>query len=100
MLSIDDKPDRPVCSTHGPLRWGWFPDTRQGGRWVSWTLESVDGLGAVLVPHLCDDPDRPASRWRPDPALAERSVRYGRAIAEQMGWVRAKSSTKKETDGG
>lgn len=83
MVTIEDKPERPVCSIHGPLCWGWFPDTRQGARWVSWTVETVDDLGSVLVPHLCDNPDRPPTRWEPDPVNAERSHR-GAALARQV----------------
>lgn len=78
MIEIEDKPDRPVCSTHGPLRWGYFTDTRQGARWVSFTFEP----GGLLVPHLCDNRDVPAS-WRPDPAVAERTHR-GAALASAV----------------
>ena len=83
MLTIEDKPDRPVCAQHGPLRWGYFTDTRQGARWVSFTFEAVDGLDAVLVPHICDDPGKPPTRWEPDPAVAERA-RRGNAPARRV----------------
>lgn len=70
MITIEDKPDRPICSIHGPLRWGWFTDTKQGARWVSWTHETVPVFGAVLVPHVCDNPDPTPARWAPSEAVA------------------------------
>lgn len=79
MIQIDEKPDRPVCAAHGPLRWGWFPETRQGARWVSFTF-AEDG---ALVPHVCDDPDRPAVRWTPSEtvaATAQRGAALVRAV--------------------
>lgn len=82
MLTIEDKPDRPVCATHGVLKWGYFTDTKQGARWVSWTYETVAGFGPVLVPHVCDDPDRTV-RWQPDPKIAERAHR-GAALASSI----------------
>lgn len=75
MLSIPEEPDRPICAAHGPLTWGYFTGTKQGPRWASWTHETVPGLGAVLVPHVCDNPDAPRTRWQPDPAVAERAHR-------------------------
>lgn len=96
MLTIDEKPDRPVCSIHGPLRWGWFTDTKQGARWVSFNVETAPPFGAVLVPHVCDNPDAPPVRWKPDPAVAERA-RLGAALAaETIAAAKAKSSTEKE----
>lgn len=77
MLTIPDRPDRPICSTHGPLRWGWFTDTRQGARWVSFTFDP----GGVLVPHVCDNPEPTPTRWQPDPVVAERAHR-GRALVD------------------
>lgn len=83
MLTIPDKPDRPVCSVHGPLRWGWFDDTKQGARWVSWTHETVPVFGAVLVPHLCDSPDKPPLRWEPSAEVAATS-RAGAELARRV----------------
>jgi hypothetical protein len=83
VLTIDDPPERPVCSIHGALTWGYFTGTRQGARWASWTHETVPGLGAVLVPHVCDNPDAPPARWKPDPAIAERAAR-GNALARRV----------------
>jgi hypothetical protein len=91
VIEIEDKPDRPVCATHGPLRWGWFPDTKQGARWVSFTLEP----GAVLVPHVCDDPERPAPRWQPDEVIAERAHRHMDEIRQQFGWPENQKLTEK-----
>jgi hypothetical protein len=82
-MDIPDPPDRPVCAGHGPLKWGWFPTTKQGPRWVSFTV----GEGGVLVPHLCDDPERGA-RWQPDELVAARSHEYSEAIYERFGWTR------------
>jgi hypothetical protein len=79
VITIEEKPDRPVCAAHGPLRWGWFPDTKQGARWVSFTLEP----GGVLAPHVCDNPDQAPIRWQPDPVVAERA-RRGRALADAV----------------
>jgi hypothetical protein len=71
VLTIEDKPDRPVCAQHGPLRWGYFTDTKQGARWVSFVFVE-DGR---LEPHRCDNPDPAPVRWEPDPVVAERSRR-------------------------
>lgn len=79
MLTIEDKPERPVCSIHGPLRWGWFTDTKQGARWVSFTFTDA----GTLDPHVCDDPDRSPVRWQPDPVVAERAHR-GRALVDAV----------------
>lgn len=76
MIEIPDPPDRPVCSTHGRLRWGWFPDTRQGPRWVSF----YTGEGRVLVPHVCFDHSPVPVRWEPSPELAA-TARKGAALA-------------------
>lgn len=83
MLSIEDKPDRPVCSIHGALRWGYYTDTKQGARWVSSWLETVPGLGPVLVPHVCDDPDPSPIRWAPSDAVAARA-RAGADLARRV----------------
>lgn len=83
MIQIDEKPDRPVCSIHGPLRWGYYTDTKQGARWVATWIEIVPGLGVVMVPHTCDSPDRPPARWQPDPIVAERAHR-GRALVNAV----------------
>jgi len=96
VLTIEEKPDRPVCSIHGPLRWGWFTDTRQGARWVSWTHETVPGFGAVLVPHVCDDPRQPAVRWTPDPLVAERAHRGNALVREALAAAKAQERTEKE----
>lgn len=91
MIEIPDKPDRPVCSAHGPLKWGYFDDTRQGARWVSFVIEE----GGLLAPHVCDNPEAPATRWQPDPVIAARSS-WGRALAmEEI--AKAKRRTE-ETD--
>jgi len=82
VLTIEDKPNRPVCSIHGALRWGWFTDTRQGERWVSFTLEQL-GDSTALVPHVCDDPEPSPVRWAPSPEVAERA-RRGRALADRV----------------
>lgn len=87
MLTIDEPPPRPVCAQHGRLEWGYFLDTKRGPRWVSWTHETVPVLGAVLVPHVCDDPDRPPARWEPNPAVAERAHRHMDLIREERGWA-------------
>lgn len=75
MLTIEDKPNRPVCSIHGPVRWGFFTDTKQGDRWVSFTFADVPDLGVVLVPHSCTGQGPAPVRWEPDPAVAERAHR-------------------------
>lgn len=85
MLTIKEKPDRPVCSIHGALRWGWFTDTRQGERWVSFTLERL-GEATALVPHVCDDPDPTPVKWEPDPVVAVRSRQRMAEIRQVMGW--------------
>lgn len=82
-MEIPDEPDRPVCSVHGALTWGFFTTTKQGARWASWTHETVTGLGAVLVPHVCDDPGKPPARWEPDPLVAERAHR-GNALVRRV----------------
>jgi len=69
VLTIEDKPDRPVCAQHGPLRWGYFTDTKQGPRWVSFTFVE----GGRLEPHVCDDPDPTPIRWAPSDAVAARA---------------------------
>jgi hypothetical protein len=79
VIEIPEKPDRPVCSSHGPLKWGWFTDTKQGPRWVSFTVES----GGLLAPHVCDNPEAPAARWQPDPVIAARA-RRGRQLVEAV----------------
>lgn len=94
MIEIADKPDRPVCATHGPLRWGWFPETRQGPRWVSFTF---DDSGA-LVPHVCDDPERPAIRWAPSETVAETAHR-GAELARRV-LAGEDPFTEKETTNG
>jgi hypothetical protein len=83
VLTIEDKPDRPICSIHGPLRWGWFTDTKRGARWTSWTHETISGLGPVLVPHVCDDPDPTPVRWAPSDAVAARA-RAGADLARRV----------------
>lgn len=98
MLTIPEEPDRPVCSIHGPLKWGYFTDTNRGARWTSWTYETVPVFGAVLVPHVCDNPDAPPPRWRPDPAIAERAARGNALVRETL--AKAKERTEKGgTDG-
>lgn len=82
-MEIDAKPDKPVCSVHGPLRWGYFTDTKQGARWVSFTLEKVDDLGPVMVPHVCDHPDPSPTRWEPSPVVAETAHR-GAELARRV----------------
>jgi hypothetical protein len=91
---IDDPPPRPVCSIHGALEWGYFPGARKGPRWVSWTHEVVPVFGAVLVPHVCDNPDAPPVRWKPDPAIAERSARGNALVRETL--AKAKERTERE----
>ncbi len=83
MLTIENKPARPVCSIHGPLRWGWFNDTKQGERWVSFNIETVPVFGAVFVPHVCDNPGKPPVRWEPSAAVAE-TARTGAALARRV----------------
>jgi hypothetical protein len=79
VIEIPDPPDRPICSTHGPLRWGYFPATKQGPRWVSFYA----GDGGVLVPHVCFDHSPVPIRWEPDPARAEIAHR-GAALARAI----------------
>lgn len=79
MITIDEKPDRPVCAAHGPLRWGYFTDTKQGARWVSFTFLP----GGLLEPHVCDDPGRPPLRWAPSEAVAD-SAHRGAALARAV----------------
>jgi hypothetical protein len=79
VITIEEKPDRPVCASHGPLRWGWFPDTRQGARWVSFTFTE----NGALAPHVCDDPERPQMRWFPSDAVAATAHR-GAALARAV----------------
>lgn len=82
MLTIEDPPARPVCSIHGALKWGYFTDTRQGARWVSFTLEQL-GDRTALVTHVCDDPDPAPVRWAPSPEVAERA-RAGADLARRV----------------
>lgn len=97
MLTIEDKPDRPVCSVHGALRWGYFTDTKWGAKWTSWTYENVPHFGAVLVPHVCDDPDPTPVRWAPSPEVAERAHR-GRALADTILAEKAKGKERIEKE--
>jgi hypothetical protein len=92
VLSIEDPPERPVCSMHGPLKWGYFTDTKQGARWVSFTFEA----GGVLVPHVCDNPDPTPIRWSPSEAVAE-TARRGRAFADAVLAEKAKERIEKES---
>jgi hypothetical protein len=80
-MDIPDPPDRPVCARCGPLKWGWFPATRQGARWVSFTI----GDEGVLAPHPCGSSDAPAIRWEPDEQVAERAKLRADLIREQLG---------------
>jgi hypothetical protein len=82
-MDIPNPPDRPICAAHGPLKWGWFPATLQGARWVSFIV----GDGGVLKPHVCDDPER-GVRWLPAEVIAERSKLHAELIYEQFGWNR------------
>lgn len=82
MIQIEDPPDRPICAQHGPLRWGWFPVTKQGPRWVSF----YTGDGGVLVPHLCLAYEPVPIRWQPDPVIAERAHRHMDEIRAELGW--------------
>lgn len=91
MLTIDDPPERPVCSIHGALKWGYFTDTKQGARWVSFVFVE-DGR---LEPHQCDSPDPTPVRWSPSEEVAERA-RRGRAYADEVLAAKAQSSTEKE----
>ncbi len=95
MLTIEDKPDRPVCAQHGPLRWGYFTDTKQGARWVSFVFVE----GGRLEPHVCDNPDPAPVRWSPSEEVAERA-RRGRAYADEVLATKAKSSIEKEARDG
>lgn len=95
MLSIEDPPERPVCSMHGPLKWGYFTDTNRGARWTSWTYETVPVFGAVLVPHVCDNPDPSPIRWSPSEAVAE-TARRGRAFADAVLAEKAKERIEEE----
>jgi len=79
VITIEDKPDRPICAQHGPLKWGYFTDTKQGARWVSFTF--VDG--GRLEPHVCDDPDPTPVRWAPSDAVAARA-RAGADLARRV----------------
>jgi hypothetical protein len=81
-MDIPNPPDRPICAAHGPLKWGWFADTKQGARWVSFTI----GEGGVLAPHVCDNPGSPAPRWQPDEAIAARAHEHADLIRERFGW--------------
>jgi hypothetical protein len=87
-MDIPDPPDRPICAGHGPLKWGFFPATLQGPRWVSFTI----GDGGALLPHICDDPDR-GPRWQPDEVIAERSIRRAGEIRALLAERYPKSST-------
>lgn len=98
MLSIEDPPERPVCSIHGPLEWGYFTATKQGARWVSWTHETVPGLGPVLVPHRCDSPDKQPARWQPSEAVAE-SAHRGADLARRVLAGDNPFNEEKTTDG-
>jgi hypothetical protein len=71
VIEIEDKPDRPVCASHGPLKWGYFTDTKQGARWVSFVFDEA----GHLEPHVCDDPSRPPPKWMPDEQVAEAAHR-------------------------
>lgn len=79
MLTIPEEPDRPVCSIHGALKWGYFTDTKKGPRWVSFVFDE----GGKLDPHICDDPDPSPVRWKPDPVIAERAAR-GNALVRRV----------------
>jgi hypothetical protein len=79
VIEIEDKPARPICSTHGPLRWGYFTDTKQGARWVSFVFDE----SGHLEPHVCDDPGRPPIRWEPSEVVAQTAQR-GAALARAV----------------
>jgi hypothetical protein len=88
VMDIPEPPDRPICAGHGPLKWGFFPATLQGPRWVAFTI----GEGGVLVPHVCDDPDR-GPRWQPDEVIAERARHHAGEIRALLAERYPKSST-------
>lgn len=92
MITIEEKPDRPVCASHGALKWGYFTDTKQGARWVSFVFDEA----GHLEPHICDDPERPPPRWRPDDAIAERARKRADGIRVQLGWM---APDEEERDG-
>jgi hypothetical protein len=76
VIEIDEPPDKPVCSTCGPLLWGWFPKAKPAPRWVDFTLD--DGR---LIPHRCTR--RSTTRWTPSPEMAATAHR-GAALARQV----------------
>jgi hypothetical protein len=87
-MDIPNPPDRPICASHGPLKWGYFPDTKQGPRWCSFWLD--DGR---LVPHVCDDPERDI-RWQPDEVIAERARHHAGEIRALLAERYPKSITR------
>lgn len=76
MLSIDDPPERPVCTgCMTPLVWIFPARTK---RWVAMIAEA----GMRLEVHRCDQRD-PYQPWEPNPEVAERA-RRGNALARRV----------------
>jgi hypothetical protein len=76
MLSIEDPPERPVCSScMTPLVWIFPARTK---RWVA----MVAAPGMSLEVHICDQRD-PRLPWKPNPEVAE-SAHRGNALARRV----------------
>jgi hypothetical protein len=88
VLTIDDPPERPVCTgCMSPLVWVFPARTR---RWVAMVAESEMRLQV----HQCDQRDPSPVRWVPDPERAERAAR-GSAFAREILAAKAQERTEK-----
>jgi hypothetical protein len=88
VLTIDDPPERPICSTcMSPLVHVFSARTR---KWVAMVAESEMRLQV----HQCDQRDPSPVRWVPDPAVAERSAR-GNALVRRTLAAKAQERTER-----
>ena len=76
MLTIEDPPERPICTMcMTPLVWIFPARTK---RWVAMVAEA----GMRLEVHICDQRD-PRKPWEPSPEVAE-SAHRGNALVRRV----------------
>lgn len=79
-ITIEDPPERPICSTcMSPLVWILPAKTK---RWLAMVAES----GERLEIHRCDARKERADPWEPNPEAAERGHRHMAEIRQRFGW--------------